>query len=212
MGGGKKHIDRSDFLKGRLEGALSDEPMKMFSTWYQEASEKNCADPHAMVISTAFDNRPSSRIVYLRNLVEEGFVFYTNYESRKGTQISDNSNVSALFYWDCAERQVRVEGKVEKVDPQLSDDYFSGRPRISKIGAWASNQSRRIDSREELEARVKHFEEKFPNEVPRPPHWGGFILKPEYVEFWQGRLGRLHDRICFEKKSDNEWDIFRIAP
>lgn len=211
MSADKKHIDRSDFLKGKMDGARADEPMKMFSLWYQEASEKNCADPHAMVISTSLDGKPSSRIVYMRNLVEEGFVFYTNYKSRKGTEIMTNPFVSALFYWDCVERQVRVEGKVEKVDPQLSDDYFSNRPRISQIGAWASDQSSRIQSREELESRVAHFEQKFPNEVPRPPHWGGFILVPEYIEFWQGRLGRLHDRICFQKQG-NDWEIYRIAP
>lgn len=207
-----KHTERRDFLKGALADVPFQDPMKMFSTWYQEAQEKDCAEPHAVVLSTVGpDNKPSSRIVYMRNLVEEGFIIYTNYKSRKGNDITDNPNVSLLFYWDCCERQVRVEGVVEKIDAQLSDDYFNGRPRISKIGAWASEQSQPIENRKVLEDRVAHFEKEFPNKVPRPPHWGGFIIRPKYMEFWQGRLGRLHDRICFEA-AENTWDIYRIAP
>lgn len=208
----EEHSKRSDFLKGKLTEVEHDDPMKMFGKWYQEAIEKDCADPHAVVLSTASpDGKPSSRIVYMRNLVEEGVIVYTNYKSRKGNEITDNPNVSLLFYWDCCERQVRMEGLVEKINPLMSDDYFDARPRISKIGAWASEQSSKIPDRKSLEDRVKHFEEKFPNKVPRPPHWGGFIIKPTYIEFWQGRLGRLHDRICFEW-TDDKWDIFRIAP
>jgi pyridoxamine 5'-phosphate oxidase len=153
---------------------------------------------------------PASRVVYLRELVEEGFIIYTNYLSRKGTEVTENKNVALLFYWECLERQVRVEGLVEKVDPLISDDYFAGRPRISQIGAWASEQSSVIVDRKTLEDRVAFFENKFPTKVPRPPHWGGFLIKPSYFEFWQGRLGRLHDRICFEK--ENDWQSYRIAP
>lgn len=208
----KKHHERSDFLKGKLTETTYDDPMKMFSVWYQEAIEKKCSDPHSVVLTTAtIDGKPSSRIVYMRELLEDGLIIYTNYKSRKGTEISDNPNVSLLFYWECAERQVRIEGKVEKVDPVVSDDYFAARPRISQIGAWASEQSTVIENRQALEDRVAYFEKKFPNKVPRPPHWGGFLIQPKYVEFWQGRLGRLHDRICFEK-SNESWKTFRIAP
>lgn len=164
-----------------------------------------------MVFTTAsVEGFPASRVVYLRELVQEGFIIYTNYLSRKGTEVTENKNVALLFYWECLERQVRVEGVVEKVDPLISDDYFAGRPRISQIGAWASEQSSVIPDRKTLEDRVAFFEKKFPTTVPRPPHWGGFLIKPTYFEFWQGRLGRLHDRICFEK--ENDWQSYRIAP
>ena len=186
--------------------------MKLFSVWYQEAIEKSCADPHAVVLTTATrDGKPSSRIVYMRDLLQEGVVIYTNYTSRKGVEITKNPNVALLFYWDCCERQVRIEGQVEKIDPLISDDYFAARPRISQIGAWASEQSTVIPDRASLEERVAFYEKKFPNEVPRPPHWGGLIIEPTYFEFWQGRLGRLHDRICYEKSEAN-WSTYRIAP
>lgn len=208
----KKKVEHTDFLKGELTALPFSDPMKMVSSWYHDAIEKNCPDPHAVVLATATSNGfPAARVVYMRELVEEGFIIYTNYKSRKGTEIDDNPNVALLFYWDCCERQVRVEGSVEKIDPLISDDYFEARPRISKIGAWASEQSSVIPNRETLEERVAYFEKKFPNKVPRPPHWGGFIVKPTYFEFWQGRLGRLHDRICFEKETDG-WNNFRIAP
>jgi pyridoxamine 5'-phosphate oxidase len=211
MGTDKKHIRRSDFLKGELKGVEFADPMKMFSVWYQEMIEKNSPDPHAVVFTTAsVEGFPASRVVYLRELVEEGFIIYTNYLSRKGTEVAENKNVALLFYWECLERQVRVEGVVEKVDPLISDDYFAGRPRMSQIGAWASEQSSVIPDRKTLEDRVAFFEKKFPTTVPRPPHWGGFFIKPTYFEFWQGRLGRLHDRICFEK--ENDWQSYRIAP
>lgn len=212
MGESKKDINRPDFLKGRLDKVEFEDPIKMFTSWYQEAREKNCAEPHAVVISTTTtDGKPSSRVVYMRELLEEGIVIYTNYKSRKGTEITKNPHVALLFYWDCCERQVRIEGKVEKIDSLISDDYFSSRPRISQIGAWASEQSTKIPNRETLEERVAFFEKKYPNEVPRPPHWGGIIVKPHYFEFWQGRLGRLHDRICFEKSAE-KWKHYRIAP
>lgn len=208
----KKHIERSDFLKGELTEIAFNDPLKMFSVWYQEAHEKNCPDPHAVVfITSTLKGFPSSRIVYMRELLEEGFIIYTNYLSRKGTEISENPNAALLFYWDCCERQVRIEGTVEKIDPLISDDYFDARPRMSQIGAWASEQSQPIPDRQSLEDRVAFFEKKFPTKVPRPPHWGGLLVKPTYFEFWQGRLGRLHDRICYEKEESN-WSSYRIAP
>jgi pyridoxamine 5'-phosphate oxidase len=183
-----------------------------FKEWYQEAHEHDCADPHAVVLSTVNEKgQPSSRVVYMRDMLEEGIIIYTNYLSRKGGEILKNHKVAALFYWDCIERQVRMEGEAVKVDSELSDEYFAARPRISQIGAWASEQSSEIDNRATLEERVRFFEEKYPNEVPRPPHWGGYLIQPTYFEFWQGRLGRLHDRLCYSKEETN-WKKSRIAP
>ncbi|MFT4600200.1 MAG: pyridoxamine 5'-phosphate oxidase [Arenicella sp.] len=208
----KTKNDRHDFEKGKLNAFKYDDPMLFFNEWYQDAHEKNAADPHAVVLSTVDkDGQPSSRIVYMREILEEGFIIYTNYLSKKGGEILKNQKVAGLFYWDVLERQVRVEGEAEKIDPQISDDYFASRPRMSQIGAWASEQSSEIDSRSSLEERVKFFEDKYPNEVPRPPHWGGYLIKPQYFEFWQGRLGRLHDRLCYQKEA-NSWKQFRIAP
>jgi len=207
----KTRNQRSDFSKGNLDGISHPDPMLFFSEWYREAHEKNCADPHALVLSTVSNNQPSSRIVYMRDLLEEGFIIYTNYLSRKGEEITANNKVSALFYWDCTERQVRIEGEIEKIDTQISDDYFASRPRISQIGAWASEQSKEIPDRKTLEEKVNFFEEKFPGIIPRPPHWGGYLIRPHYFEFWQGRVGRLHDRICYEKQ-ESGWRIYRISP
>jgi pyridoxamine 5'-phosphate oxidase len=207
----KTRNDHSEFLQGELKDYLYD-PMLMFQKWYQGAHEKQVPSPHAMVISTV--NRlgqPSSRVVYMKELLEEGLVFYTNYESKKGKDLLENQHVAALFFWGETEQQVRIEGTVEKVDAALSDAYFESRPRISQIGAWASEQSRKIENREALEERVKFFEKKYPGLVPRPPHWGGYLIKPHYFEFWQGRLGRLHDRICYQK-SGADYHISRISP
>ena len=204
--------NRRDFEKGQLNDGAFDNPVLLFRSWYQDAFDKNAADPHAVVLGTVNkENRPSSRIVYMRDMLEEGFIVYTNYLSRKGTEITENPNVSMLFYWDVCERQVRIEGTIEKIDPLISDDYFKARPRLSQIGAWASEQSSIIPDRKTLEERVEYFEKKYPNEVPRPPHWGGLLIRPNYYEFWQGRLGRLHDRICFNAKGDS-WEQYRIAP
>ncbi|MBI3134322.1 MAG: pyridoxamine 5'-phosphate oxidase [Bacteroidetes bacterium] len=208
----KTRNERTDFTKGNLDQVKHPDPFLFFSEWYRDAHEKNCADPHAFVLGTvSADGQPSSRIVYMRELLEEGIVLYTNYLSRKGEQTDLNPKVSALFYWDCLERQVRMEGMIEKVDPALSDDYFASRPRMSQIGAWASEQSKEIPDRATLDERVTYFEEKFPGVVPRPPHWGGYLIRPHYFEFWQGRLGRLHDRFCYEKIADG-WRIYRISP
>jgi len=203
--------DHSDFLKGELTDYLSD-PMLMFKKWYQAAHENNCASPHAMSISTVSENRqPSSRTVYMKEILEEGFIFYTNYNSKKGQNLALNPKIAALFFWDCNEQQIRIEGEVEKIPSELSDDYFASRPRVSQIGAWASEQSSQIVSRKSLEDRVLFFEKKFPTIVPRPPYWGGYLIKPTYFEFWQGRLGRLHDRVCYTLESD-KWISSRIAP
>lgn len=207
--------DHREFEKGKLEDLLKDtDPMLLFQKWYKDAFEKQCAEPHTMVISTVSDNKPSSRIVYMKEILEEGLIFYTNYESRKSKELETNPHIAALFYWDCIERQVRVEGEVEKTPDGISDAYFQSRPRKSQLSAWASKQSSKIKSREELEKAFQETEKRFEGEknIPRPPFWGGFLIKPARFEFWQGRPGRLHDRICFEKKDDKQWNIFRINP
>ncbi len=207
----KTRNDHSDFLKGEFNDFLEN-PMLMFQNWYQGAHEKNCPSPHAMVISTVDgDGQPASRVVYMKEMLEEGLIFYTNYLSKKGQDLKGNEKIAALFFWQETEQQIRIEGTVEKVDALLSDDYFKSRPRISQIGAWASAQSSEIQNRKELEDLVAFYEKKYPGDVPRPPHWGGYIIKPQYFEFWQGRLGRLHDRICYSRSEDN-WLIKRIAP
>lgn len=209
--------DHSDFDKGSLDDQVkASDPMRLFQKWYKEAFERNCSEPHAMVISTVGkDMVPSIRTVYMKELMEEGLIFYTNYTSEKAQQIEQNKNVGVLFYWDCLERQVRLRGTAEKAPAEISDDYFASRPRGSQIGAWASNQSSEISSREELEESYKKFEEQFEGKtIPRPDYWGGYLIKPTYLEFWQGRPSRLHDRICFEQEdgTKNKWKVKRINP
>jgi pyridoxamine 5'-phosphate oxidase len=204
--------DHRQFDKGRLEDHVGNEPLKLFAAWLQDAVEKPVNEPNAMSVSTiGADGFPQSRIVYLKELLEEGIVFYTNYNSDKGKALQANPKAHALFFWPEMERQVSITGVVEKVPEQMSDDYFASRPRGSQIGAWASHQSDVLENREELEERIEALVEKYPGEVPRPPHWGGFLLKPLKIEFWQGRPSRLHDRIIFEKTSDS-WTVYRKNP
>ena len=166
-----------------------------------------------MTLATAGkDSRPCARIVLLKSFDEGGFVFFTNYNSRKGGELAENARACLLFYWAPLWRQVRIEGVVEKIPPAESDEYFQSRPLGSKIGAWASDQSQPIASRGELEKRFEEFGAKFSDNVPRPPHWGGFRVKPDVIEFWQGRENRLHDRLVYTRESDGSWRLERLAP
>lgn len=204
--------DHRDFDHGKLEGFFGNEPFTLFNEWYKEAFDSNQLEPNAFVLSTVdSQNRPSSRIVYLKELVNESFVFYTNYNSHKGKDLEGNPNASILFFWPGKERQIRIEGIVEKVSSELSDEYFATRPRGSQVGAWASSQSELLEDRDILEQKVRDFAIQFPSEVPRPPHWGGYRLQPRMIEFWQGRPSRLHDRIVFEIEN-NSWNIYRKNP
>lgn len=204
--------DHRQFDQGSLEDHLGNEPFKLFSQWLQEAVEKPVSEPNAMSVSTlGSDDFPQSRIVYLKELLQEGLVFYTNYNSDKGKSLAAHPKAHALFFWPDLERQISVFGVVEKVPEQMSDDYFASRPRGSQLGAWASHQSEILQDRAELEIRVEELAERFPDEVPRPPHWGGFLLRPVKIEFWQGRPSRLHDRIVFEK-TDDSWKLYRKNP
>jgi pyridoxamine 5'-phosphate oxidase len=192
---------------------LPEEPFQWFRDWFHDAAESGEAEPSAMVLSTvSAENKPSSRIVLLKSLDEKGFVFFSNYMSRKGIQLNTNYFAALNFYWTITERQVRIEGLIEKVSERESDDYFFSRPLESRINAVISPQSMPIASRNQLEMEhEKYFSTNANEHIPRPPHWGGYRLKPDRIEFWQGRPGRLHDRILYLRE-DNVWNISRLAP
>lgn len=205
---------RTDYSKASLspEEAAAN-PLEQFRQWFQEAQKAKAQEVNAMNLSTVgADGRPSSRIVLLKDLSDQGFVFFTNYNSRKGQQLEANPYAALTFFWPELERQVRIEGRLRKVSAEISDEYFSSRPRASQIGAWASPQSQEISSREILETKEKELEAKFAGQpVQRPAHWGGYELLPDHIEFWQGRPSRLHDRLLYEK-NDSGWISKRLAP
>ncbi|MCF8331106.1 MAG: pyridoxamine 5'-phosphate oxidase [Bacteroidales bacterium] len=192
---------------------VSDGPVEQFNTWFAEALKSKVYEPNAMALSTVRkDGVPSSRIVLLKKMRMDGFVFFTNYNSDKALDISQNPAVSLVFLWHELERQIRVEGYAEKIPDQESDDYFLSRPRESRLGAWASPQSEIIEGRNVLEQKAHKIHQKFEGkEVTRPDFWGGYVVKPQMIEFWQGRPGRLHDRIRYVWKN-KEWIINRLAP
>lgn len=205
---------RRDFtLKTLDENDAIPNPIEMFERWFNEAVESEVLEPNAMNLATATpDGRPSSRIVLLKQIKPAGFIFFTNYDSKKAQQIAANKYCALDFVWNELERQVRIEGTVEKISSEESDSYFEVRPTKSKLGAWASPQSQVIPNREYLEKLVIDFESKFANKIiTRPDNWGGYIVKPFLIEFWQGRKSRLHDRIQYTL-TNKEWKIERLAP
>lgn len=197
-----------------LEGDLDPDPVKQFEKWFDEASGAEFVHPNAFSLATSsIDGTPTARMLLLKDFDESGFVFYTNSESAKGEEMSLNPRASICFWWDKLERQVRIEGVVEKVSCSEADLYFASRPRGSQIGAWASRQSSVIESREYLENRALEIEAEYENrEIPRPPYWNGYRLVPSSIEFWQGRPNRLHDRLRYRKTREGGWVIERLAP
>ena len=194
------------------EEHASQNPFSQFDNWLSAAVNSEEAEPTAMVLSTVdADMQPHSRVVLLKEFTENGFVFFTNYEGNKSQQIASNDKVSLLFFWQGQERQVRITGVAEKIDAAASDDYFYSRPVESRIGAWASPQSQPIEKYDILAQRFDAFKKQFGENIPRPPHWGGFVVKPDTFEFWQGRPSRLHDRL-FYTQQNNEWKMERLAP
>jgi pyridoxamine 5'-phosphate oxidase len=205
---------RQDYSEiGLLESDCDSNPFKQFGIWLDQAIQANVAEPNAMTLATATrDGRPSARIVLLKGIDSRGFVFFTNYESRKGRELDVNPFAALTFLWTELARQIRIEGQVEFVTAAESDEYHRTRPRGSQLGAWCSSQSEVIGGREVLEARLRELEEKFRDrDVPRPPYWGGYRLTPVMIEFWQGRPNRLHDRIRY-RWTAGKWIMERLAP
>lgn len=196
------------------EKDVAPDPISQFSNWFTQALDSGLYEPNAMTLATVSpDGKPSMRVMLLKGFEEKGFTFYTNYLSRKGKELSKNPSASILFFWGELERQVRIEGVIEKVSKEESTRYFHSRPKASQIGALASPQSQEIESRDVLIKNLQELEEKYKDkEVPKPAHWGGYILKPQIVEFWQGGEARLHDRIIYKKTNKNSWKIIRLAP
>lgn len=207
------HNIREDYSKQSLsQEDCAAEPLTQFEQWLQEAIKAQVNEPTAVNVATVNeDGRPSSRIVLLKEVNAQGFVFFTNYHSRKGRAISHQPFVAMTFFWPELERQVRIEGRAQKLPEAESDAYFASRPYTSRIGAWASQQSEVIESHKTLLARAAMIAAKHPLNVPRPPHWGGYLVIPDRVEFWQGRPSRLHDRICYQLQ-DNQWIKERLSP
>ena len=204
---------RVSYEQGELnESDVSHNPLDQFNTWLQEAIKNQVPEPNAMVLSTVNkDGQPGARNVLLKSADDNGFIFFSNKNSDKASDLKQNPNCTLLFSWLSQHRQVIVKGKAEEISREESNTYFQTRPYGSRISAWVSEQSQVIKSREELEIKVKEFMDKYPENVPMPDYWGGYLVKPESIEFWQGRPSRLHDRIRFTKKG-NTWTIERISP
>ncbi|MBK6264222.1 pyridoxamine 5'-phosphate oxidase [Marivirga sp. S37H4] len=205
---------REEYTKESLKiEKVSQNPIDQFLNWFENAVDSAVNEPNAMNLSTSSNGKVSSRIVLLKGVENNNFIFYTNYESEKGKQIADNPYVALTFFWPELERQIRIEGLVKKVDTVTSDIYFKSRPRASQIGAWVSPQSKSISDRTVLDQRLVEIEKKFNGkEVERPAHWGGYAITPTLIEFWQGRPSRLHDRLCYTLEETGSWKIERLAP
>ena len=228
---------REDYRRGALDhSALDANPLGQFEAWFRDAAGERAqsrwrkigialyklwsaicnhrpADSNAMTLATADKSgKPSTRTVLLKSVDDRGFIFFTNYDSRKGRELADNPNAALTFFWSELERQVCVAGTVTKLPAAESEAYFKSRPRGSQLAAWASNQSAAVPDRTTLEAKWRELEKQFPDQIPLPPNWGGFILRPERIEFWQGRPSRLHDRFCYARQPDKSWKLERLAP
>lgn len=229
---------RKDYTLGKLSRAdLESDPLKQFQHWFADASAAKTrggwlrrvaigfykwvltvfgskpVDPNAMALATVdLDGKPSVRTVLLKGADERGFIFFTSYDSRKGREITNNPNAALVFYWVELERQVCISGTVKKISREESDKYFQSRPRGSRIGAWASSQSQAVPNRTFLEAKWRDVEARYPNEVPLPPFWGGYVLTPERIEFWQGRASRMHDRFSYTRDASGTWRLERLSP
>jgi len=206
---------RKDYSAAVLtEKEVKQDPISMFDKWFNDAVAADVMEPNAMTLATATINgHPSARIVLLKGFNKEGFMFYTNYLSRKGKEMAKNPLASVVFFWGELERQVRIEGTIEKLSREESEAYFHSRPKASQLGALASAQSQEIIGRKDLEAKMAELETEYADkDVPKPSYWGGYILKPRLVEFWQGRRSRLHDRIIYKKIDNKNWKIARLAP
>lgn len=208
------HQMRQEYAAGSLnEKGMASDPIQEFEEWMDAAISAGLSEPNAMTIASATpDGKPSARVVLLKEFNHEGFVFFTNYNSRKGKELKSNPFTAILFDWHDIERQVRIEGRVEKLSEEDSDEYFNSRPESAKIGAWASPQSRVVKDRDELEKLQEEIEDQF-DELPvhRPVHWGGYLVRPTCIEFWQGRPNRMHDRIVYYKTEEG-WTMHRLAP
>jgi pyridoxamine 5'-phosphate oxidase len=196
-----------------LETDLDKSPFAQFAKWYEEARAAQPHLPEAMTVATASKDVVTTRVCLLKDFDEHGFVFYTNYNSRKGAQISENPRVSLCFFWPIPDRQVRIDGVAVKTTEEESDAYFATRPRGSQLGAWASNQSAVVFGREDLDRKVRELEASYrERQIPRPPHWGGYRVIPVEIEFWQGRADRLHDRFVYRLREPKDWVIERLSP
>ena len=206
-------LRKSYTLAGLRRADLAADPMQQFHSWLQQAIGAQLLEPTAMTLATADrTGRPAARVVLLKGLDDRGFVFYTNYESRKARELLENSNASLVFYWAELERQVRVGGTASRISRDESERYFKSRPRGHQLGAWVSTQSEVIAGRAVLEERLKEYERRYPDAVPLPPFWGGYVVAPNEIEFWQGRPNRLHDRFRYTRQKDGLWLIERLAP
>lgn len=207
-------IRRDYQLKSLQENEAKANAIDQFGVWWKEATESTIDEVNAFTLATSsLEGKPSARIVLLKGYNENGFVFFTNYNSKKGQELAINPQASMVFFWKELERQIRIEGTISKVSPEESDAYFFSRPVGSQIGAWSSPQSRVIESRAVIESNLDKFQTQFNQEpITRPPHWGGYCLKPDYIEFWQGRSSRLHDRLAYTLLENNKWKMERLAP
>lgn len=198
-----------------IESKAPNNPFELFTHWFADAQASSNPEPNAMILATVTpDGSPSARVLLLKRATEEGFIFYTNYESRKGQELAQTPKAAVVFNWLELQRQVRIEGSIKKAPAEVSTAYFHSRPKKSQIGAWVSPQSQEIPDREFLEQRQREIEDKYADadQLPRPEHWGGFLLEPTLIEFWQGRSSRLHDRLAYRRDDGGEWTRVRLAP